>query len=370
MQKILGEAKSCSSTKETLCSGEKLEKLQFESCLAEINKLDCLHKLISLSISKEDNEKSLLFKQYLQELERLALIIEDLEKSKKISEAEQNAKLLRPFISFAQDWQEMESWYSKKSINLYLLKNCESFKCTEEDKESILISLFSVKGYLTKDDQKNIEREIVKLQAQKELRIASGLKPKWKKILNPKVLITQLFNLSWEQLFNLLNKDKIKVYKIKSSYTIKELESYLIPKEKFEKIADLKDGLVPGDSKILNDSALAKFVTSPKQNSIIVTSLTTKMSLIHEYLHSLQVNSNPDYKQALIQTAFLKEDFNEGRLSKKEFEAAALKANVLIAIAELEIYKLLLNSSANVSQIENLNNKELFEKYKLKIGDL
>lgn len=166
--------------------------------------------------------------------------------------------------------------------------------------------------------------------------------------------------MSWEDLFTMMKAKKIEFAKVNSNARFKELET--IPEKIFATLPEMSHDKLQ-NSKVASGDAFAKFIPG---NTILVTPITTRTSLVHEYLHYLQFKSNSDYAKALMEGPKLMPLFLTGKISREKYEETTTVNNALFAMGEYEIYKALAEHKAQISSLEHQNNLELLEFYRKK----
>lgn len=424
MQKTIDRAVSCTPEKRSLCTGvayseqawEKTKNLSFDNCVVEIQKngyqvlterkdierfqdfvgstkiaqalhdlnivlfkkeyatrVDCIHELThihqqsqSLKSEMAPNVRANNLKAFVAKLNLAVDAIEALEKDKKIPEAKANADKLAPYISFIREWEKMHQWLDEKDVHLFIFKNCDELKCSVTDRDIALSNLYLLKNYLPQKDREFVQKEILASISSKQLDMMKIVKKSWKKLKVSQESLSSLLRKSWAQLIGFMKNEKIKAYKVPSK-PFKELEKFAIPESEFSKLELAGEKILQGNSKILQGEAFAKILPGENENSMILTAISTKSSLVHEYLHHLQMQNNPDYRKALKSSVSLRSEFDTGKISREVYEREALKANALIWLAEFEVYEKMLEFKPLISHLENVNNEELFLKYKKKL---
>jgi hypothetical protein len=338
------------------------------------NRIDCFHELLHVYQQDPQLENELApvkraerEKKFIELLNAGVLKVEALEKEKKIEEAQSLSTLITSYITFIKSWERLNTWLDEKDDHYFIYQNCTELSCTPLDGEIALSNLYLYRNYFPKKQKSEIEIGAMKMIDDKEQKELKSIKDKWKKIPFGETEISGLLGKSWKETLSYLKKKGIKVYKVRNISSFKGFEDYTIPTAEFNKIPDLPKTFVDEGSKLLKGEAFAKYFCG-KKSSIGITSFSTVSSVVHEYLHHLQAINNPEYCTALNQGPQLKMDFEAGKMPRETYETQAIKNNVIFWMAEFEVYEKLLRHPEKISKLEQLNNLELYKKYKMKLG--
>jgi hypothetical protein len=340
----------------------------------EFTRIDCLHELLHIYQHASDATGALspktlthLENQFLNYLSLAVQEVEDAEKAGKVKEAQSMTEEIQPHIDFLKRFMSMKDSLLEKDIHYFIYHQCNEFKCTELDSDIALSNLFKLSSYFPTDVAQTIKTDASKLLAKKEEIALQDVKAKWKTTAFKDKEISHLLTLSWTDLINFIREQNIEINKVNNNVTIKELADSVIPQSIFDTI-QLAPAELLKNSKVQSGDAFAKFLPTPKKNYIILTSIATRASLVHEYLHYLQFKHNKDYAYALLEGQNLMPRFLSGKITRQFYEEETMKTNVLYWMGEYEVYKTLLNYKGQISPLENQNNQEMYDFYKKKLA--
>jgi len=117
------------------------------------------------------------------------------------------------------------------------------------------------------------------------------------------------------------------------------------------------------NSMIFKGQALGKFYCFTDQKALLLTRQSSLGVLIHEYLHSLQSINNFAYCEALTNQQATEKKFLSGQLSKEVYENQMFKYQTMNAMAEIEVYRILIENPSVFSSEENINNQVVLKEY-------
>jgi hypothetical protein len=335
------------------------------------NRIDCIHELLHVyQHGHELNEelapriRSTLTEKFITFLNIALKKVEAAEKDKNLREAKNLGSKVQTEINFIKTWNEMDNWLNEKDVHYFIYSQCDKFECTQLDKEIAISNLYRLSSYLPQKEALQIKNEASLILEAKERKAISEASQLWVPTIFSDDEFHQMSALSWDDLSKSLAVKNIKLLGVNHAYRLKDLE--IIPKEIFSKIPPAPASLIK-DSKILTGEAFAKFLPLEEENYILVTPITTKTSLIHEYLHFLQAKTNLRYRRSLQENPQLMNKFLQGQVPREIYEETALLNNALVWMGEYEVYKILIKFKKNIPEIEHLNNQELFEVFEKKL---
>lgn len=337
------------------------------------NRIDCLHELVhiwqhqkTLKSELSPHQRQIFEEDFIQDLNRAVSLIEKAEKKNLKTDAQAMSEKLSPLIEFMQSWQALDHWLDEKDVHYLIYSNCDELKCQDVDFDIALTNLYRLKTYFPKTIALQIERKAHEAIRNKEVKAIALVQKEWMQTNFDPSIVEALLQYSWEELFKFLKMKGLKIERAASSTDFKAMKEHVIPSNLFNSLP-LATVTSLRNSKLERGEAFAKFL--PAGNGIIlVNSMTTKTSIVHEYLHSLQTKTNPLYLEALQEGARVGTDFSTGRLSREVYEEKTLRYNGLIWMGEFEVYQELLKHEKFINQIENLNNRELYQFYQKKLG--
>jgi hypothetical protein len=339
----------------------------------EFNRIDCLHELLHIIQHDPTSTWDLapatrthVEKKFLNHLGLAVAEVEKAEKSGDVKGALKMNESLQPYIEFMKQFMALDDWFDEKDIHYFIYIQCEELKCTELDKDIAVTNLFKLIQYFPEEAAALIKKDAALLIAQKEEKARVSVEKSWKPTPFNKTDISKWLSLPWEDLLKMVKAKNITVSRVESNVKFTELKDVIIPENLL-----LSLPLTPKDklqnSKVSSGDAFAKFLPQKDSNNIILTPISTKSSLVHEYLHYLQFKHSADYAKALLDGQTMLPLFAAGKITREHYEETTMKNNVLFWTAEYEVYKTLIEFKDQVSPLEHLNNLELFKHYKLKL---
>lgn len=341
-----------------------------------INRIDCLHELIHIYQHDLKNTADLaphnrqkLEDNFLKVVNQAIVSVEEAEKSKDIERAKKMGLEVADFITFIGEWKKLDHWLDEKDDHYFIYKNCSDLKCEEIDKDIALANLFNLRMHMPQKIQKEIIAEALNQIKIKQARANSAVKKSWVPFSITDEEIEKMLTMSWKEILVLMKDKGLTFYKVPSPYIIKALKSETISTEDLDTIPDLPKGFVEANSKVYSGDAFAKYLNKEGKDYIVLTPMSTRSSVIHEYLHSLQADTNPAYVLALEIGQAFKEKFEKNKISREEYEWEVIKANATVWMGEFEVYERLVKLEKLHIPIERQNNLELYKAYKTKLQD-
>ena len=337
----------------------------------QFDRLDCIHELLHVHQHDPNLDRELspatrksTEEQFMKHLNLAVIELEKAEREKNTGMVKHLGDKIQSDINFIKSWKEMNSWLDEKDIHYFIYSQCEEFKCTNLDKDIALSNLFKLAAYLPDREANLIKKDASIILKTKEEKAISEMEKLWKKTTFSRDEVQSMLGLSWDQLLKKLLASKMIFFRVGHSIRLKQLDT--IPEDILLKIQIAPPHLV-NDSKLSNGQAFAKYLPQAKQNLILVTPITTKTSLVHEYLHFLQAKINVAYKNSLRDAPKLMTLFLSGKLSRESYEEKAMLDNALASMGEYEVYQTLAEFKDVIPEIEHQNNVELYSFYKKKL---
>jgi len=364
----------------------KYEELGYEFCsglilddksIKALSKLtmDERHlKLQEMQMSPNlENELSIAQRQkrevaYIALLNEKIAQIENFEKNKNKDQALALGQKLSPYVDFLGVWRSLNQWFEKKNTNFFIYRYCEVVACKPQEQENALTQLYIHRVFLPPYLRAEIEKSTSGMLKGKEQKALKKMTRLWVPLKIPDSKITSLLEMEWPKLIAFLRSHHLSLFRVAEAAKVQILEGHTIPMDIFQNLTVIPQGLTGDQSKILRGEAFAKYIFSPEESSIVVTSITTKASLVHEYLHSIQSTNNKSYGKALEAGPILQEKFQNREISKDEYEAGITEANAIIWISEHEVYERMQKFSDKMPALEKLNNQEILLRYKKLLG--
>lgn len=337
----------------------------------EFNRIDCLHELLHLYQHDPGSNWDLapatrkyVENKFLVHLNKAVTDVENAEKAGDLKSAKNMNQRLQPLIKFIEQWMSLGDWLDEKDVHYFIYIQCAEFKCTDIDSDIALSNLFKLIDYFPAEVAARIRTDAAKLLAQKEEKARLHVTKTWKETSFHTNEISKWLQMSWDELLKMINEKNIKLARVNSAARFKGLQDYIIPEVVLNSlpVIQLQDG------KLQRGEAFAKFIPAGEGSTIVLTQISTRTSLVHEYLHYLQYKVNADYARALLEGPRLMPLFMSGKLSRQKYEESTMISNALFAMAEYEVYKTLVEMKDFISPLEHQNNLELLAFYKKKLG--
>ena len=330
----------------------------------------CSHELIHVFQQKATGDSLLLPKNRhseTKEFEKILLkaadeiAIVEVKDKKKAFEQTQEVQL---YISIIKEWTALDNWLDEKEVYIFLAEQCGNF-CSKDDRNIILANLYmKYQAYLPVEYHKKIVQELAAMERDKEITYAKEAKKVWVG-MNEKgqEKLRELLKLDWAGL--LKNLSPMKVVKVTNKITNPQMKIHAVPEKLWDEITDypesLKGRIAAG--KLESGMALGKTICSEDDYYLVMTPMTTKGTVVHEYGHYLQSLKNKDYCPAITDQPQILNDFNKGVITRNEYEKKILFFKAINTLAEHEIYGIMLTHKDKQSAWENLNNQLMFKQY-------
>ena len=344
--------------------------------------VDCAHEWIHVLQQTKAKDKLLSPRARAQNFKTAEIAIreqadnvEKLEADGKKAHAIIQAGKAQEAIDRLREFSLLEQTLDETEAHFFILRSCERLKCTDEDRETALANLYRRKETLSPQLRLEVEtkaRDIIESKKKVAIEAATKL---WKPLDEAQVgaFITEKFGQDWKTLIKKVKAEGMRII---------VLESALAPAAEFgekiplEILKDLdrptaEDQALMRESKILTGGALAKFLCTGDKNfkpAILVTPSTTRAAIVHESLHFKQSVLNADYCATVFGQREVDAAFNSGKLDRKTHDQKLLLAQALNAIAEKEVYTLLLKHRDLLGKPESMNNELMLRSYEEWLG--
>lgn len=289
--------------------------------------------------------------------------IEALESAGKKAHAIIQAGKAQEAIDQLKEYGELSNRLDEIEAHFFVLRNCERLHCTPDDRETALANLFKRREDLPEALRTEVEADAKGIVAEKKKVAVEKARADWKKQDDAHLneLITEKLKLDWPVLIRQINKAGLRMVAIDTAGAVPELGEKIASDVLVTLPAPTQSDLdVIRESKVLNGGALAKFVCSGDKEykpAVFVTPNSTKASLVHEYIHSLQSAKNANYCGSVYGQRQVDADFNAGKMDRRAHDEKLLYAQAVNALAEEEVYGALLNHREAVGKPESLNNE-------------
>lgn len=363
---------------EFINSTQKAQTFHDEKIVAfkkETGFVDCFHELIHVfQQTKGKGELSPAHRYQVTdkiqlELDKKILEVEAFEKQGKIDRAKSVASSLSSIIEDAKKLNTLIDGLDEVEAHIYIYQNCDLLKCSEEDKETTVANLYQRSNLLPKATKEQIRKDAQQIIGDKKKVANAKAKAEWKPIAEKEQeKLASLLRKSWSDLLREIKGQGLKILAVDEKAVGKLPLENKIPEEIFKSLEKpQKEELsVIQDSKILRGEALGKFLCkygTVKRPSLVLTKQATLGSAVHEFVHYKQSLVNPTYCDSVYGQKAVDNEFKLGKMSRAEHDQKLLTMQATNALAEQEVYSLLLKNRDALGEVENLNNEMMLKAY-------
>jgi hypothetical protein len=296
--------------------------------------------------------------------------VEKLEKAGRRKQAQAEADRVQPVITKLKELHDLSQSFDEVEAHFFIYNECKTRACTADDKVTALVNLYNRKEFLSGGLKSEVVEKVQAMIAERRQVAIANAQRTWKKSDDKalRTLVQRWFALEDSALIDAVKAEGFAVKRLKASKAPPFVMGAALSEKATKSLAEASAGelAVLDNSKLVVGEALGKFVC--KQNGvdgdvIVVTQYASKGTLIHEALHGLQKKANSGYCDAVFKQTDVAAEFKRGAIPREEHDAKILYYQAINALAEREVYAMMLNFKAEQSEIENLNNAEFFRHY-------